>query len=394
MYQQPPFMHPGQPPQHVPHPFTSQSSQASSQQMPPSVSVNSLMNNSYMAEQVNQSMLNNLSFQSERTPLHMNQAQQSFSMPSSASSMMNMAQPGQQTLTPYLNNHLPQAQPQQQQQQLAAQKAAAFQQKQPVPAQLGANQLNFKPTPSQQQQQQHQPQPGFFSQPPQQMQQNQPAPQQPQQQQPQTLFGGKPFSFANLNKPPQNGTDANKLEQRSIFNAPPPSSQATSTPQASQLFQTSKLQTGQDATKPKPPTFQFSPSKPAAATSFSPAKPAATPAASIFGSNLFKVTTPEKKTSTFGSPATTTISQPLFKPPEEEGDEAGGSGNPEEFEPQVDFKPIVKLQEVETKTGEEDEDVLFKKRCKLFRFDLGTKEWKEKGKKSLVKKKTFKGEKF
>lgn len=339
------------------------------------------MNNSYMAEQVNQSMLNNLSFQSERTPLHMSQAQQSFSMPSSASSMMNMPQPGQQTLTPYLNNHLPQAQQQQQQQQLAAQKAAAFQQKQPVPTQLGANQLNFKPTPPQQQQHQ-QPQPGFFSQPPPQMQ---PAPQQPQQ----PLVGGKPFSFANLSKPPQNGTDANKLEQRSIFNAPPPASQATSTPQASQLFQTSKLQTGQDATKAKPPTFQFSPTKPATApaTSFSPAKPATTPAASIFGSNLFKVTTPEKKTSMFGSPATTTISQPLFKPPEEEGDEAGGSGNPEEFEPQVDFKPIVKLQEVETKTGEEDEDVLLKKRCKLFRFDLGTKEWKEKGKKVLVKKK-------
>jgi len=39
----------------------------------------------------------------------------------------------------------------------------------------------------------------------------------------------------------------------------------------------------------------------------------------------------------------------------------------------------VKLQEVETKTGEEDEEILFKQRCKLFRFNNNTKEWKEKG---------------
>jgi E3 SUMO-protein ligase RanBP2 len=45
----------------------------------------------------------------------------------------------------------------------------------------------------------------------------------------------------------------------------------------------------------------------------------------------------------------------------------------------VDFKPLVKLNEVEVKTGEEDEDILFKQRCKLYRFDNSTKEWKEKG---------------
>ena len=63
---------------------------------------------------------------------------------------------------------------------------------------------------------------------------------------------------------------------------------------------------------------------------------------------------------------------------DEEG--AGGAGeNPEEYVPQVDFKPLVKLQEVETRTGEEDEDVLFKQRCKLYRFNNDLKEWKEKG---------------
>ena len=60
-----------------------------------------------------------------------------------------------------------------------------------------------------------------------------------------------------------------------------------------------------------------------------------------------------------------------------EGDE--GNANPEEYEPQVDFKPLVVLKEVEVKTGEEDEEVLFKERCKLFRFAAEKKEWKEKG---------------
>ncbi len=107
--------------------------------------------------------------------------------------------------------------------------------------------------------------------------------------------------------------------------------------------------------------------------------PSTTP--SIFGSNLFKIATPEKNPTMTNSP-----SAPIIKAPEpvkfgdivDDGDEAAG-GNPEEFEPQVDFKPIVKLQTVEIKTGEEDEDVLLKLRCKLFRFDLNAKDWKEKG---------------
>jgi E3 SUMO-protein ligase RanBP2 len=63
----------------------------------------------------------------------------------------------------------------------------------------------------------------------------------------------------------------------------------------------------------------------------------------------------------------------------DEGDENENHENPEEYEPQVDFKPLVKLQEVEVKTGEENEDALFKQRCKLYRFETQTKEWKEKG---------------
>ncbi|KAA1466289.1 hypothetical protein DENSPDRAFT_831097 [Dentipellis sp. KUC8613] len=44
------------------------------------------------------------------------------------------------------------------------------------------------------------------------------------------------------------------------------------------------------------------------------------------------------------------------------------------------FEPVIKLtEEVETKTNEEDEQAIFKMRAKLFRFDPGSSEWKERG---------------
>jgi len=53
---------------------------------------------------------------------------------------------------------------------------------------------------------------------------------------------------------------------------------------------------------------------------------------------------------------------------------------PREDEVDVHFEPVVKLTEqVDTKTHEEDEDVLFKMRAKLFRFDGDSTEWKERG---------------
>ncbi|CAG4963166.1 unnamed protein product [Parnassius apollo] len=52
----------------------------------------------------------------------------------------------------------------------------------------------------------------------------------------------------------------------------------------------------------------------------------------------------------------------------------------EEFEPAVDFKPVVPLPAlVDQKTGEEDENILFEHRAKLLRFDASAKEWKERG---------------
>ncbi|KIY73797.1 hypothetical protein CYLTODRAFT_416824 [Cylindrobasidium torrendii FP15055 ss-10] len=58
--------------------------------------------------------------------------------------------------------------------------------------------------------------------------------------------------------------------------------------------------------------------------------------------------------------------------------EAADAHREEENDPQ--FEPVIKLTEqIDTKTMEEDEDVLFKMRAKLFRFEPSTSEWKERG---------------
>ena len=59
-------------------------------------------------------------------------------------------------------------------------------------------------------------------------------------------------------------------------------------------------------------------------------------------------------------------------------EEANGEEEEEE-EPDVQFEPVVHLEKVEVKTLEENEDVLYKTRATLFRFDAEAKEWKERG---------------
>ena len=60
-----------------------------------------------------------------------------------------------------------------------------------------------------------------------------------------------------------------------------------------------------------------------------------------------------------------------------EGDDHNVSA---EYEPDVDFKPVIPLPSlVEVKTGEEEEEKLFGERSKLFRMDMETKQWKERG---------------
>uniref|UniRef100_A0A7S0NBZ4 RanBD1 domain-containing protein n=1 Tax=Chlamydomonas leiostraca TaxID=1034604 RepID=A0A7S0NBZ4_9CHLO len=64
----------------------------------------------------------------------------------------------------------------------------------------------------------------------------------------------------------------------------------------------------------------------------------------------------------------------------EEGGADGDDNEPAvEEECQAEFKPVVQLDEVETSTGEEEEDALLELKSKLYRFDTGSNEWKERG---------------
>ncbi|KAA8588302.1 hypothetical protein FQN60_001496 [Etheostoma spectabile] len=59
---------------------------------------------------------------------------------------------------------------------------------------------------------------------------------------------------------------------------------------------------------------------------------------------------------------------------EEGSDEEDASNNAD-----IHFEPIVSLPEVETKSGEEDEEILFKERARLYRWDRDLSQWKERG---------------
>jgi len=50
-----------------------------------------------------------------------------------------------------------------------------------------------------------------------------------------------------------------------------------------------------------------------------------------------------------------------------------------EREADVYFEPVCRLETVKTSNNEENEDAIFKMRCKVFRFDIKEKEWKERG---------------
>ncbi|KAF7637668.1 RanBD1 domain-containing protein [Meloidogyne graminicola] len=63
---------------------------------------------------------------------------------------------------------------------------------------------------------------------------------------------------------------------------------------------------------------------------------------------------------------------------ENEGEET--DERPEEFTPKDNFQPIVPLpSKVETKSGEESEEVIYETRCRLFRFDKSAKEFRARG---------------
>jgi len=67
-----------------------------------------------------------------------------------------------------------------------------------------------------------------------------------------------------------------------------------------------------------------------------------------------------------------------------DGEDGDDNGYAPEEEAQVEFQPLVKLEEVKTTTGEETEEVLYKIRAKLFRWESDSWEkevklWKERG---------------
>lgn len=94
-------------------------------------------------------------------------------------------------------------------------------------------------------------------------------------------------------------------------------------------------------------------------------------------------------TPSFGIPsASSSLSAMADKPKEEPKKEETKEETKEEKKeaedeapesPDVHFEPIVQLEKVEIKTEEEEENVLYKTRAKLFRFDKEEKEWKERG---------------
>ena len=45
----------------------------------------------------------------------------------------------------------------------------------------------------------------------------------------------------------------------------------------------------------------------------------------------------------------------------------------------IDFKPVVQLDEIHQSSSEENEDVIYSQRAKLYRFDKNTSQWKERG---------------
>ncbi|XP_008275426.1 E3 SUMO-protein ligase RanBP2 isoform X1 [Stegastes partitus] len=65
--------------------------------------------------------------------------------------------------------------------------------------------------------------------------------------------------------------------------------------------------------------------------------------------------------------------------PKNTGDEEGSDEEEAPNNVDIHFEPIVTLPEVETKSGEEDEEILFKERARLYRWDRDLGQWKERG---------------
>lgn len=102
--------------------------------------------------------------------------------------------------------------------------------------------------------------------------------------------------------------------------------------------------------------------------------------ASVFSGLSFKTSNSSPFSNLFtktSSPDTNTANNTAQ---DTESSKLNTSDQVEEYEPNVEFKPVVPLPAlIDQKTGEEDENILFEHRAKLLRFDAAAKEWKERG---------------
>ncbi|XP_069492978.1 E3 SUMO-protein ligase RanBP2-like isoform X2 [Ambystoma mexicanum] len=69
----------------------------------------------------------------------------------------------------------------------------------------------------------------------------------------------------------------------------------------------------------------------------------------------------------------------LFKSVTSKREDEDGNDDEAVQNEDIHFEPIVSLPEVEVKSGEEDEEILFKERAKLYRWDRDLNQWKERG---------------
>ena len=130
--------------------------------------------------------------------------------------------------------------------------------------------------------------------------------------------------------------------------------------------------TSADSAHPTPVTSTFTSSTPGVGFSFGTALPSTSSTLS-FGS---------AGSSTFGS--SSSLSSPTTSSTAAAGGEDSASTDDPEVAPEEEstarFTPVVRLTEVQTSTGEEDDDVLYTQRSALYRFDSAVSEWKERGK--------------
>ena len=146
---------------------------------------------------------------------------------------------------------------------------------------------------------------------------------------------------------------------------------------SAQLFTVGRVDPGENIADDEIETSPYKTSSPSKQGVSSPQKPS-TPSQSAQMTDPFGIGTPSKFTfSLVVSPRSPTRQpkspSPHASPQSPESPSHIGDDGPH-------FEPIIPLPEkVECRTGEEGQEVLFCERCKLFRYDGDTSQWKERG---------------